>query len=149
MRSQSQKEAESGGGVADMAVFRVGCSKVEQLLNYLKYGDMAGESQILAQRGVQSKVEETPFQTKRRRHPFPLPQAFGGEDAPSGAGEGAARRVVKGFKKYVRRFRAVWNGSLTRPFRATLSPQGGEGTASDSASFVSSTLDCTPQRGRD
>ncbi|MDR2677878.1 MAG: hypothetical protein LBB51_00375, partial [Zoogloeaceae bacterium] len=44
---------------------------------------------------VQSKVEETPFQTKRRRLPFPLPQTFGGEGAPSGAGEWATRRVVK------------------------------------------------------
>jgi hypothetical protein len=32
--------------------------------------------------------------------PFPLPQDFGGEGAPSGAGEGAAQRVVKVFKKY-------------------------------------------------
>jgi hypothetical protein len=46
---------------------------------------------------VQSKVEETPFQTKRRRLPFPLPQSFGGEGAPSGAGEEVRRFRTSGF----------------------------------------------------
>jgi hypothetical protein len=34
-------------------------------------------------------------QTKHCRLPFPRPQYFGGEGAPAGAGEGAARRIVR------------------------------------------------------
>jgi hypothetical protein len=34
-------------------------------------------------------------QTKHCRLPFPRPRHFGGEGAPAGAGEGAARRVVR------------------------------------------------------
>jgi hypothetical protein len=81
------------------------------------------------------------FQAKHERLPSPPPKA--GEGAPAGAGEGvvlygAERRklfpVLRNSKTNIRRFRAAWNDSLSRPCRATLSPQGGEGTASGGAS---------------
>jgi hypothetical protein len=53
---------------------------------------------------VRLKVEDVKsitFQAKRGRLPFPLPQSFGGEGAPTGAGEGVARRVVMVFSRKV------------------------------------------------
>jgi hypothetical protein len=72
---------------------------------------------------------------KHERLPSPRPRFFGGEGAPAGvagAEKGAARRFVRVSK--LPALRAVWNDSLSRPCRATLSPQGGEGTASGASS---------------